>query len=231
MDILVYIRNGHNEELRYAIRSWCQNLNFRKLVVVSGSQPPLWLKPDILIKNPSTYGKVRQAYSNIALGLENKKLATELLLCMDDTFVLKPIGTWESGFNFNRGTLTTQWGVGTARHGENAYTAQVHLTHDVLKRWYKEPLSFELHAPFWCETDKLRRVMETKNIHELLIRSLYGNRYKVKTAYQPDLKVATCSETLPPGTVFCSTTDTSFTAGKIGQQIRALFPKPSKYER
>lgn len=231
MDILVYIRNGHNEELRYAIRSWCQNLTFNKLVVVSGSQPPLWLKPDVLIKNPSTLGKVRQAYSNISLALQSDKLSDELLLCMDDIFVLKNLGAWEPGFNFNRGPLKAQWGVGSALHGENAYTVQVRNTYNALKYRLLEPVSFELHAPFWCEKAKLAKILQIKDAQKYLIRSLYGNRFHLKTDYLPDLKIATCLEELPQGSVFVSTNDTSFSAGKIGRQIRALFPQPSRYER
>ena len=230
MDILVYIRNGYNEELRYAIRSWCRNLEFRKLVVVSGSQPPIWLKPDVLIKNPSVVGKVRQAYSNIRLGLSDERLSDELLLCMDDTFVLKPLGKWESGFNFNRGALRTQWGVGSATGAVDSYHVQVRNTYNALHHLFSEPNSFELHAPFWCEKKKMAKILAIKDIEKYLIRSLYGNKNHIRTDYLPDLKITSCVEGLPQGSVFASTTDTTFASGKVGQEIRSLFPTPSRYE-
>lgn len=230
MDILVYIRDGYNEELRYAIRSWCQNLNFDRLCVVSGERPPTWLHPDILIKNRTHLGKCRQVCENLRLALIDDRLSEQLLVCMDDTFVLQPIGEWRNGFDYNRGALRSQWGVGTARYGENSYMCQVRSTYDALKRKTPEPLSFELHAPFRCEKTKLLRILMSKNVEFQLWRSLYGNIYNLETKYLPDLKIATGKEDLPKGALFVSTNDSSFGNGKIGRAIRTLFPTRSHYE-
>lgn len=231
-DILVYIRNGENEELRYALRSWCQNLNFNNLIVVSGSKPPKWLQPDILIKNRSQLGKVRQAYENVRLGLEDPRTAKNVIIMMDDVFVLKPIGDWKPNFNYNRGTLTQQWGVGSAKHGEDAYTCQVRMTYEALKRHFETPLSFEEHAPFWCEKDKMLKLFDIygDQLYKYLFRSLYGNIYQINTEYKPDFKALTCETKIPAEEPFASSNDTTFRLGNVGSMVKYQFPNKCRYE-
>lgn len=232
-DILVYIRNGENEELRYALRSWCQHLRFNKLFVVSGNQPPKWLQPDVLIKNPNQLGKVKQAYANVQVGLSDPRLSRNVLIMMDDVFVLQPIGDWKPNFNYNRGPLTQQWGVGTAKHGEDAYTCQVRMTHEALKKHVGVPLSFEEHAPFWCEKDKMLKIFDIfgDQLYKYLFRSLYGNIYNIQTEFKPDLKALQCSTKIPAGELFASSNDTTFRLGNVGSMVKAHFPYKCRYER
>ena len=231
-DILVYLRNGENEELRYAIRSWVQNLEFGRIFAVSGSKPPKWFHPDTLIINPEQLAKTRQAYNNIQLGLQDPRLSQQLLLLMDDVFVLKKIGKWPENFNYNRGQLVHQWGVGTAKYGENSYQCQLRLTYEALKRHFPEPLSFEEHTPFWCEKDKMLKIFEIygSQLHHYLPRSLYGNIYGISTDYKPDLKISSCDQKIPTGEKFLSTCDTTFRLGEVGTYLKKKFPTPSKYE-
>lgn len=230
-DLLVYIRNGENEELRYALRTWEKNLKFNQIFVVSGSKPPKWLTQVEIIKNHTSLGKVRQAYDNIRLGLEDPRISKNILLMMDDVFVLEPT-EWKQNFNYNRGLLTQQWGVGVAKHGEDAYTCQVRMTHEALKRHIKNPLSFEEHAPFLFEKDKMKKLFDIygDKIYQYLIRSLYGNIYKTKTEYKPDFKALLCETKIPAGEPFVSSNDTTFRLGNVGSYIKHNFPNKSRFE-
>ncbi len=228
MDLLVYIRDGENEELRYAIRSWCENLKFDKLVAVTGEHPPKWFEPDEKIVLPVTKEKTRQAYNNILAGIQSKKLSDNFLLMMDDIFILYDIGQWQKGFNFNRGDLDTQ----LLTTPPTTYEISVAHTKQKLIEKKLTTLSFEEHAPFYCNKKKMENIFKTygEDIYGLLIRSLYGNTYNIDTDYKPDFKAMKVDTPVPNGEVFISTTDASFKFGAAGSVIRKSFTTKSRYE-
>lgn len=105
-DIVLYFRGGENEELRYALRTWEQNLTFGKLVAVGGPCPN-WFVPDIMVRNDMKLNKMEQCYDNLMKVLQIPELSDDILIMMDDIFVLKKIGQWK--INYNRGTLQEHW--------------------------------------------------------------------------------------------------------------------------
>lgn len=227
-DILVYIRSGDNEELRYAIRSWCQNLTFSKLCVVGGPGPS-WLCPDMYIENPIRYAVMRQCYDNLIRALKSPALSNDLLILMDDVFVLRKFSKWQ---NFNRGTLEKQAQRVGGTSGSRAYAKLVQATHEELVRTISSPLSFEEHAPFSCKKDKLLSLLETyggEKMSHLLFRSLYGNLCGCSSEYKKDVKVADDRGRIPADVPIVSTNESSF-AGTVGSEVRLIFQNKSRYE-
>ena len=61
------------------------------------------------------------------------------------------------------------------------------------------------------------------------MRSIYGNINRIPYVKHPDVKVYGLDE-VSEDPDFLSTDDDSFTKGKIGEYIRSVFDKPSRFE-
>lgn len=225
-DIILYARGGQNEELRHAVRTWCKNLEFGKLCAVGGPFPQ-WFKPDILIENPTKYPIMEQCYQNLILALSREGLSEDVIIMMDDVFLLRSVGQWRE--NGNRGTLLEQ----AARMKEHTnYTQLLEDTDKELKRLNLPTLSFEEHAPFLCNRKQLLGLLTgygRKKFANLLWRSLYGNIYAIPTHYRTDIKLSMRTSVLLNDTII-STNEQSW-AGAAGVALRDWFPVPSKYEK
>lgn len=229
MDIVVYIKGGENDELKYAIRTWCQNLTFNKLYVVGGPKPK-WLEPDIYVENQPKFQKMRQALSNLIIAMSDDRLSEDVLILMDDVFVINYIGNWT--INHNRGTLLEQKENSISRFGPNLYAEQLEYTSDAMSKIAQKPLSFEEHAPFVCNRKKMLEILELikeENPDKLLCRSLYGNTYKCKTSKKLDIKIMDGGSKLPSNEKIVSTNPPAF-RGACGQVIKDWFPDKSRYE-
>lgn len=229
-DILLYIGAGENEELRYALRTWVKYLKFNRLIVVGGPKPK-WFYPDIYIENPVRYGKMRQCYDDLVKALKTPDLTDEIILMMDDIFLLAPCNSWK--INYNRGTLKRQWERSLRNHGATSYNQIVKNTYLELIKTFPDPLSFEEHAPFRCDKKKLLAILEEygpERMDNLLYRSIYGNRYCNSSAYKKDLKLTTMRMVVPKDALLFSTDSLSF-RGNAGSYVKFNFPKKSRYER
>lgn len=231
-DIVVYITCGENEELRYAIRTWCKNLNFNKLYVVGGPKPK-WLEPDYYVERPLTQDKMRQSFYNVKTAMSDERLSEDVILLMDDVFVMRKVGDWN--INYNRGTLQEHYDRMIARDGKTAYNCQIEKTKQYLSdvELFSAPLSFEEHAPFLCNRKKMLEVLEKVEQHDierLLYRSIYGNINQVKTDFKLDVKVSLSSAKPPTSELVISTGGGAF-YGATGNMIKDWFPFPSRFEK
>lgn len=221
-DIVLYVRSGENEELRYAIRTWCENLEFGRLCA-SGGPFPRWFHPDIAHENRSQYGLMKQCYYNLLAALSDDQLTDEVLVMMDDIFIINRVGEWK--INHNRGTLLDQYNRMKKKTG---YADLLLSTHEELGGG----LSFEEHAPFRCDRRKLLKLLQDygpQKMPLLLWRSMYGNTYKAPTEYKKDIKLAERTSPMPHTSII-STNERSW-AGTAGIVLRDWYPTPSKYER
>lgn len=222
-DLLVYLGGGENEELRYAIRSWERNLKFDKLCAVGGPLPQ-WFEPDIYIPNPCRYPKMQQCWDNLCLALKDRRLSQHIVLMMDDIYLLKPFGEWK--LNHNRGTLDEQ----VARIGTTGeYSRLVQKTNILLKKDFSAPLSFEEHAPFYCEKNRLHTVLSQYG-SDYLYRSIYGNIYQIPTEKRMDIKLQDVKDRVPLGATIFSSSDKAF-KGNAGSYMKFHFPKKSRFEK
>ena len=231
-DILLYLGGQSDDELRYALRSWCKNLQFDKLCVVGGPLPR-WLKPDVYIPNQKRFATMRQCYDNLLKATESREVGEDLIVLMDDVFVMKPSGSWP--INFNRHTLAWQFAQSQQKQLGNTteYNKLVLNTQKYLEKLgYPDPLSFEEHAPFRCNKSKLRTTLLSygaKNSTTLLWRSIYGNTQHLETEHKLDIKVTEKSAFWPKDALVLSTNENSF-SGRVGVMLMDRFSAKCKYE-
>lgn len=233
-DILLYLgpcsSANAGEELRYALRTWEKNLVFDRLCVVGGPLPT-WFHPDIYIPNPLRYPQMRQCYDNLMKALSDRRLHQELIIMMDDIFLLSDWG--DGHINHNRGTLDEQISSIEAKYGRSPYTEMLRATNKALKySGFSAPLSFEEHAPFSCQRTTLLHMLKQNDAHlmsNLLFRSLYGNIYKLPTKFRQDVKYILATDKIKSSDIIVSTNEKSF-SGSVGTTLKEWFPKPSRYE-
>lgn len=226
-DIILYARGGENEELRYALRTWCKNLNFRHLLAVGGPFPT-WFKPDKLINNPTHFPIMRQCHDSLVKALSDDNLSDEVIIMMDDIFLTGRCGDWQK--NFNRGTLKAQI---ERTKTQTAYNRLVLQTNRYLEKLgFSAPLSFEEHAPFICDRRELLDLLtEIEPIcGNVLWRSLYGNIYDLDSEYRPDVKYRNSNDKISNTEKIVSTNERSW-RGAVGDAIQEWFPVQSKYEK
>lgn len=233
VDILLYMRGGENEELRYALRTWEENLEFGKLYAVGGPKPE-WFEPDIYVENPTKHQVMRQCYKNLEIALNDDRLSENVLLMMDDIFILDYIGEWT--VNYNRGKLEDQHEMLIKNFGASAYSDMVRNTLRYLIKRQPEPLSFEEHAPFLCNRKKLWDILKEIGAHEMdhmLYRSIYGNQAIAKgekTEYKKDIKINNAIGKIPNQEPIISTNEVAF-GGNAGTVLKEWYPNPSKFEK
>ena len=144
--------------------------------------------------------------------LENLDLTDDFYLFNDDFFVLNPVNSIPY---YHRGTLSDQATVRrVGYYGRAIKHTKEYLEHGAL--------SYELHTPFLMNKNKLQKLI-TELIPTMqrgntpLIRSAYGNRYKVGGEYSLDCKNIADFK----GKTFLSTTEQSFRRD-IGKYIQAV---------
>lgn len=225
-DIVYILKNDYDsEELKYSIRSVVQNFPYRKLVFVGGC--PKDIKPDIYIPdNQPGATKWERAMHSLKLVLDNDELTEDIWLFNDDFFIMDRV---TSDVNYFSGSLERQIIIMKEKHPRgSSYIRNLETLRAVLFNMNKDTLCFALHIPFLINRVKAEKLFEeypgTK-----MFRSFYANYYEIECSYMRDVKIYDL-ETVPD-TAYISTTDDSFSKGKVGEFLRAYFASPSKYER
>jgi len=231
LDAIVPIRGGANEELRYARRSWAENLPYRTVVTAGGR--PSWLSRhadhmDVAQDGP----KHANAWRNLRTMLRRSDLTEDVIVLMDDIFVMEPVAAVPS---LHRGPLAEVLADYAHRHPASPYTRMMAETKLLLERWgFSHPLSYSLHMPMVVNrlllSDLLDRLERETNDRRYQWRTLYGNLYVEDAEYSPDCKIYTLDEDYFPHTPFLSTLDTSFNHGAVGRHIREAFPAKDRFE-
>lgn len=229
MKNFVYIcRSGHNEELRYSIRSVLKIFPEAQIWVVGG-------KPDWYIGNYVEVEQDQDKYTNALNNLRAICKSTEIseffILMNDDFFILKSFNLEES---FHGGYLINKINkyVGTTRSSK--YIAKLDTTYKSLaKEGIQDILDYELHVPMAMEKNKLNEII-TK-YPTLLWRSMYGNVYNLKGTEIKDVKFYSNplhnskASQITEDSIFISTQDESFKS--IHKEVfNNMLNKPSNFE-
>lgn len=226
MDFVYMCRPGHNEELRYSIRSVVENYELESNVWVVGDKPD-WYIGDFIKTRPvgNAYENVR---NNLRYVLDNNNISDDFVLMNDDFFILRKLN---SVSHYHGGLLINR----AERHedlaGPNFYANFLRRTDTVLKkRGIKEPLNYELHVPMQFNKDKLRETID----YPYSIRSSYGNLHGIGGEQIDDVKIYShpqfrdSSSVIENGTPYLSTDDGAFE--EMVSYFAELFPTASKYE-
>lgn len=229
-DIVYPVRaGGHNEELRYSLRS-LRNLPHHRVIVVGGlpnfvdSRKVLYLprSQDGDLKWHATTKHLLHALEKVP------DLSDPFLLFNDDFYVMRPI---RGGLPvYNRGDLGELIDWYRRQRHTGAYFAGMTETYALLKSiGYGKPLAFNLHVPLPMYHLPLKAAYGTgKGIKALHLRTLYGNIAGLKGETISDVKVYSTT-TDWEGLPFLSSND-DLPYGAITRVLTEAFPKVSRYE-
>ena len=226
-DIVYILKNDiSSEELKYSLRSVCENFPYRKIIFIGGC--PSDLVPDVYIPHLQTgSSKWEKVRSSMIKVLKDERITDEFFLFNDDFFVLSK--QKQDFVNFANGTLEKritdlQKNVGFS----SSYGRQLTTIKTFLMRQGKDTVNFALHLPFLVDKKKALELMKKYPKIEMF-RSFYANMLEVPYVSHKDVKIYDL-ESLPLFSDYLSTTDKSFSDGAVGAWIRKRFSKPCKYE-
>ena len=224
----VYIlkNNIDSEEIRYSVRSVCENFPYRKLIFIGGC--PKGIKPDVYIEHAQVGNtKWERTRSSLIKILKDESITEEFFLFNDDFYVLKPQS--EEFINFSNGTLEKRVRDLVQKLGHSsAYSNRLALLQNYLCHLKKDTISFAVHMPMLINRYTALGILTTYPKMEMF-RSFYGNMAEVPYVSHPDVKIFTKDE-LPQFDDYLSSCDESFKEGAVGTWIRNRFNKPCKYE-
>lgn len=221
-DVVYYVREGDNEELRYSLRS-LSNLPHDNVWIV-GDKPD-WVTNVGFIPGNRFTERWWNAFDNVRLVVNHPNVAEDIVMMNDDFFIMNHVDEipvyWLKIFD----------GPSGVRRNDSPRIASFRY----IKRLIGADGSIKLyvtHTPLPVEKTKLAEVLDLvdpKAQWPPAWRSLYGNYWKIGGEQAEDNKVFGISGEWE-GQDFVSTEDAAFTYGKIGKQIRSRFPNKSPYE-
>ena len=225
---VVYIlkRDIDSDELRYSLRSVCENMEFREVWFFCGC--PEWAQPDhhVPFIQKGTDGWVRQfeTFGEIA---RTEGVSDEFYLFNDDFFVMKPYtmdGNEASGTLYGRALA-----IRDAYGQDTAYSKRLLYTAKMLQFKHLDRISYEVHMPMLMEKSKVAQTYEEFD-NRVFFRSAYGNQHFIGGTIVRDVKVS-ASEPFDRDSALLSTNDKNFLTGAVGKFIRRQFPVKCRYER
>lgn len=227
-DIVYVLKNDYtSEELRYSVRSVCQNFPYRKIWFYGGRLPDI--EPDVYVplvqRGATKWEKVRFTLKEI---FNNDEITEDFWLFNDDFFVMKKTRDLPPMVN---GTIEKHAARIRARHNgiDSAYGRNLRRTALELTQKGYDQMNYALHVPMLINRKQGLKTLKTFPDNPMF-RSLYGNQWELGGVMSKDVKISD-SFTKPTGDeALLSTTDKSF-AGAVGEHIRRAFPEPCKYEQ
>lgn len=233
MNLLICpVRPGDdNPELRFAVRSWQENLHLDwGLELWTVGHCPNWLNPDRHIEGNRFRSVPLAVFDNVLLGAEAAVGAgvSEVVFMNDDFFCLDPVGA----------ILPVKRNQTLAEHiavfPENAglwWPRSLRLTASWLAdKGFAQPDSYEVHRPLVASAHGMRDALRmweggmTDTVPQW--RTVYGVTQKVDAYPVVDAKLGLRATGY--GTPWVSTSDESWR--RFGPQIKSRFQKPSRWE-
>lgn len=234
MLLICPVRPGDtNEELRYAMRSWQENLHLGSdLELMTVGYKPNWLAPDMHIQGNLYKSMPLAVFDNVFMGAvaaRDEMNAEEAIYMNDDFFCLDPVGA----------ILPVRRNCTLAQHIEkfpgNAglwWPRSLRLTASWLDgQGFPHPDSYEVHRPLLCQpsgmVEALGRWDGGMKDTVPQWRTMYGVLNKVDAYPVHDAKLSTKQPGV--GTPWVSTSDQSWR--QYANAIKRRFQKPSRWEK
>jgi hypothetical protein len=217
-DVVYPYKYTISNELDFSIKS-LKNIEYDQVLVMSDYAGSFGGKAAKFVHTSKPlWASYSSSHDQIAKYYHACKVSTaeRLILMNDDFFIMQP---WEPQ-NYNRGTLADHL---AERGRTDNYTRQLISTGKYLLSKDLTLTSFELHVPMVVDRLKLKQAIEELIPHiskyrsnVVLIRSYYGNRFRIESTVMPDCKNPKDFQGLP----FISTSDKTF-RGELGDYIKA----------
>lgn len=227
------VRPGEeNQELRYALRSWEENLILPNLYLTTVGYCPSWLTPDHHIEGNRYEAVKHNVWDNIALasewadqgnGLGQAIYMNDDFFCMDPVLRV-PVVRRDKTLAEHAAMYANQTGLWFPR--------SLALTADWLAGLgYPHPWSYDLHRPLPASPGAMIRALArwdggfTGDIPQW--RTVYGVLNEIEAIPVEDVKLGVGKPN--PHSPWISTSDSSWR--KYGRQISQRFQKPSRWEK
>ena len=221
---IVYILKSDVEpnELRYSLRS-LENFPHGKVWFFCGC--PKGIRPDEFVPFKQTGNRKFEMATSTYKAIAKSDVTDDFWMFNDDFFILEKVEEFPYMFN---GTLGEYVAHLRSMNRVHPYARRLDRTRVHLENKGLGTLNYALHIPMLFNKAK---VLETLRVFpdDPMFRSLYGNLHKVGGVDSRDFKISDL-ETIPEGWPLVSTYEESFNKGKVGEWIRARFPKPSRWE-
>lgn len=237
MDVVLPLRRARPDpdHARWVVRSWEENFDFDRLIVVS-SRRPKWLGEDVrLIEVPQHNSKFWSIGANLEATL--KEASDEFIWLNDDFFLLERLdvvpltnkGPWDHVI----------WNLGAvpeAPGDHQDYIAGFHSQRNILRAWgydtSTEPCT-DLHTPFPVNRERMVDVLgrvkrEFPDHWTGHFRGLYGAG--LPSERMEDVKIKS-SDRLPGADWWTVSTSMKSWNGQTGVMLRERFSTPSRFER
>ena len=227
-DIVYVLKNDvEADELIYSLRSVEANMPHARVVFVGGK--PDGIEPDLYLPHEQKgVNNWERSTSSIEYVAKCKEISDDFWLFNDDFFVMKPIKELKPIYN---GTLYRRvQAIEKKRMGTPSfYSYNLRATKELLDSERLHSYNYAVHMPMLINKAKALEVIK-KYPKCKMFRSLYGNYHRVGGVNRPDCKIVSLDTEPSKDAVFLSTTEKSFAEGKVGEFIKAMFPKPSRFE-
>lgn len=227
LDIVIPVREGANEELRYALRTIAANVPHRAVWIVGGK--PNWCTGVEHLRHTQRSGKYQNVRNARRLAAEHPDISDTFMLWNDDIYAMEPVADLP---RYHRGSVASVLAAFRLRVGESPYVLGMAETKGYLEReGIETPLSYELHVPVALQKDRLLDVLDRGEAQLRLphVRTLYGNLHGEPGPKIDDVKVHSMESEIPRGP-WLSSSDDTFRYG-VGNVVRYLFGEPSRFER
>lgn len=238
MDIVIPVKGALiNEELRYTLRGICRNFPHDKVWII-GYLPP-WLNGDVnfIPGNNAIGSKYERVLSNHLITMKHPLISENFYLFNDDFFVMRPVHIFQ---NYYRCTIDESIDrLFQHTNGvESSYLRSLIKTKEILQAMgIKNPLDFGLHIPMQINKKdwfQAYRAQQRYNLTNSIVhmRTIYGNLFLKSGGLKKmaDVKITTLDQEPDPEWYYCSTVDSSFISGAVGQYVRNRFPEMCKCE-
>lgn len=230
LDVVYFVKDGANDELRYSLRSVEKNLNHRKVWIYGGK--PANIQPDEyvhIIQNTrigTKWDRVRKMMREVCL---NSKITEDFILFNDDFYVLK--NTEEIRPEY-RGSLSDHIITLESAYNDRPteYSLELRKAYRKLKDLGLPTFSYELHTPIIFNRHKLLEIMGAfPDTH--CTRTLYGNYYQIGGEQVEDVKIYANGQDINKEARFLSSEDSVFESSGVKKCLDEKFPTKSRFEK
>lgn len=225
---VVYILKEYAQpdELRYSLRSICENLEFNRVWFYCGK--PKGITPDVYVSTKQTgatkWERVRSSLIDIC---KNDEITPFFWLFNDDFYILKPFDRTEP---YHVGELRDHIKRVESRHGGriSAYTRRLRECERQLKEAGLTTLDYAIHVPLLVDRSKMLETLEAFPSCPMF-RSLYGNYAAIGGTQRTDVKISEATTVPNAALDLLSSSDVAF-HGEVGRFLAERFPEVCKYE-
>jgi hypothetical protein len=234
LDLLYVLGTGskwYDNELRYSLRSVCENFPHARVFIV-GEYPP-WLRGVHHIDARDPYANpLRNSTHKLKRALTGAASLGRFVLMNDDFFFLRPVDTLPL---FHRGPLATSI-VKHPTKRDYYFDALCWAQTRLQREGIAQPLNYGLHYPMALEREQVLATLATfaDDDRGYLFRTMHGNLHKLGGELMPErggrcpVKLVTWED--PADQHFVSTSERATSDWGARRWFAERFPEPCRYE-